>query len=105
MNLTDPDLCFDFVPSFLYQKESFLTRYFSCSSQVCRFYFLCSTFFDLLVLLLAVSSLFFLLFADVIFPLDDAGWTRAVLILVVFVFCVTEDEQTFSHSQVSRMIE
>lgn len=45
---------------------------------------------------------FFFLFADVIFPLDDAGWTRAVLILGgVFVFCVTEDEQTFSHSQVS----
>lgn len=64
---------------------------------------MCFTFFDLLVLLLAVSSppppLFF---ADVIFPLDDSGWTRAVLILGgVFVFCVTEDEQTFSHSQVS----
>lgn len=50
----------------------------------------------------SVKSFFSLLFADVIF---DAGWTRAVLILGVFVFCVTEDEQTFSHSQVSGMTE
>lgn len=53
---------------------------------------MCFTFFDLLVLLLAVSSLFFLLlFADVIFPLDDAGWTRAVLILggAFFLFSVS----------------
>lgn len=53
----------------------------------------------------SVKSFFPLLFADVIFPLDDAGWTRAVLILGVFVFCVAEDEQTFSYSQVSGMTE
>lgn len=72
------------------------------SSQVCCFF--CISPFS--------YSLYFCwcqVFLDVIiFWLDDAGWTRGVLILggvqCVFVFCINEDEQTFSLLQVYEWI-
>lgn len=72
------------------------------SSQVCGFcfwFFVFLSFSDFIILLLvAVSSIFWMLF----FWLDDAGWTRGVLILggVQCVLVFNEDEQTFSLLQV-----
>lgn len=109
------NLCFYFVFSFHYRKESFLKP-----SDVLMWYFSCSwahRFVVFCFFLLCFPPLFFprsrYTFAGgiveyfwmiIFFWLDDAGWTRGVLILLgvrcVFVFCVNEDEQTFSFLQV-----
>lgn len=73
------------------------------SSQVCCF---CVSLFFRFHYTFAGGSVKY--FLDVIvFRLDDAGWTRGVLILggvqCVFVFGINEDEQTFSLLQVYNM--
>lgn len=109
---TDPILAFTLLLFSLWKKRGgiiFKARwhfnvllFLQLSSQVCGFcfwFFVFLSFSDFIILLLvAVSSIFWMLF----FWLDDAGWTRGVLILggVQCVLVFNEDEQTFSLLQV-----